>query len=46
VDAISWRLHAEGPQDDDNKPDQVLRLLETASLDDMEALWQQAKESE
>jgi len=33
LDAISWRLHAEGPQDDDNKPDQVLRLLETASLD-------------
>jgi tetratricopeptide (TPR) repeat protein len=33
LDAISWRLHAEGPQDDDNKPDQVLRLLETVSLD-------------
>ncbi len=33
LDAISWRLHAEGPKDDDDKPDQVLRLLETASLD-------------
>jgi predicted Zn-dependent protease len=34
LDAISWRLHAEGPADKkDDNPDQVLRLLEMLSLD-------------
>jgi tetratricopeptide (TPR) repeat protein len=39
LDAVSWRLHADGSNDDKkdthdhDQPDQVLRLLETASLD-------------
>ncbi len=34
LDAISWRLHAETSSDEENnKPDQVLRLLELLSLD-------------
>ncbi len=32
LDAISWRLHADTAKDED-KPDQVLRLLQTVSLD-------------
>jgi tetratricopeptide (TPR) repeat protein len=34
LDAISWRLHAEKPEDaEEDHPDQVLRILETSSLD-------------
>src|SRR5260370_38662890 len=32
LDGISWRLHADTAKDED-KPDQVLRLLQTVSLD-------------